>query len=375
MHPVENLMTRTTNRWASPANRPSRVISPQAIANRSWYVWALLVAAGWSSVGAWSNAQNANGEEPLPTLSWKFQPGQVFHFEITQSSSTELDVAGNKTLQPESRRAQIRWEILAAHQETFDVEMQYLEIEMELGTSVGKVFASTRPDSPQIGSGKASALLKGLLQRLQPVIQQPIKLQVDRLGKVLQVELAPELTEHVRKEAETVALRTAVSTTGIEQLLAGFLTPLPSSPVAKWEHQSSYEVSAGVPLTQLTRYQLGAWIESNPTVEVTYTSELSFPEQFLLGAREPNDSAASQAKDPNPPKGAAPPFDFDPVSQKWPRIAQQDCGGRLLFDVEQGYVREASGRTVLVTEKAYSDTKIKTTISTQTELKVQRIQP
>lgn len=368
-------MTGTANRWASPARLPIHAIFPPAFAIRSWYVLVLIIVGGWSFAGGWSSVQNALGEEPLPTLRWKFQPGQVFLFEITQSSSTESDVAGNKTLQPESRRVQIRWEILAAGEEFFDVEMRYLEIEVELGTSVGKVLASTRPDSPQIGSGKASALLKGLLQRLQPLIQQPIKLHVDRLGKVLQVELSPELTEHVQQEAETASLRTAVSTKGIEQLLAGFLTPLPPTAVEKWEQQSTYDVSAGVPLTQLTRFQLGPWIESNPTVEVTYTSELSFPEQFLLGAREPNDPAASQAKDPNPPKGAAPPFDFDPVSQKWPRIAQQDCGGRLLFDVEQGHVREASGRTVLVTEKVYSDTKIKTTISTQTELKVQRIQP
>lgn len=325
--------------------------------------------------GCLTVANTAHAEDPIPTLRWKLQPGQVYQFDITQSSSTELDVAGNKTLQPESRRVQIRWEVLAATAETVDIEMRYRQIELELGTTAGKVAASTRPDAPQIGSGKASALLKGLLQRMKPLIDQPIKIQVGLDGQVLRVDLPTELAEHVRKESETRSLREAVSTTGIEQLVAGFLTPLPPEPVVNWEHQSTYEVSAGVPLTKKTRFQIGQWSEGNPTVEVTFSSELSFPEQFLLGAREPNDSFASPAKDPNPPTGAPAPFDFDPVSRKWPRIAQQDCGGRFLFDIQGGYVREASGSTVLVTEKAYSDTKIKTTISTQTEVKVQRLEP
>ncbi len=320
-------------------------------------------------------AQNDQADDPIPTLRWKFQAGQVYQFDITQTSSTEIDVAGNKTLEPESRRVQIQWAIVAATEDLVDVEMRYREIELEVGTTTGKVAASTRPDAPQIGSGKVSSLLKGLLQRLKPLIDQPINIQVDRLGKVLRVELPAELAAHIQQESETRSLRDSVSTKGIEQLLAGFLTPLPREPVASWEHHSTYDVAAGVPLTQLTRFQIGPWREANPTVEVTYSSELAFPEQFLLGAREPNDPDASPAKDPNPPTGAPQPFDFDPVSQKWPRIAQQDCGGRMLFDINEGYVREASGRTVLVTEKAYSDTKIKVTISTQTEVKVQRLQP
>ncbi|MBL8854374.1 MAG: hypothetical protein JNK57_10420 [Planctomycetaceae bacterium] len=321
-------------------------------------------------------AQNDQADDPIPTLRWKFQAGQVYQFDITQTSGTEeIDVAGNKTLQPESRHVQIQWTIVAATEELIDVEMYYREIEIELGTKSGKVAVSTRPDAPQIGAGKVSSLLKGLLQRLKPLIDQPIKVQVDRQGKVRRVELPAELVAHIQQKPETRSLRDAVSTKGIEQLLASFLTPLPSDPVATWEHRSTYEVAAGVPLTQRTRFQLGPWSEANPTVEVTYSSELSFPEQFLLGAREPNDPAASPAKDPNPPTGAAPPFDFDPVSQKWPRIDQQDCDGRLLFDINEGYVREASGRTVLVTEKAYSDTKIKITTSMQTEVKVQRLQP
>ena len=339
--------------------------NPVTLPTKWLYRLALAMLVG----NAWL-APHVLGQESVPALSWKFEPGQIYQLEINQSSSTEIDVAGNKTLQPEARRVQLRWEILSATEESVGVELRYTEIDVELGTTVGKVFASTRPDSTQIGSGKATALLKALLQRLQPLIDQPIKLQVDRWGKVSQVELSPELTAHLTKETETRALRESVSAGGIEQLLAGFLTPLPRDPVASWEHRSTYEVAAGVPLTQLTRFELGAWEAAAPTVEINYSSQLSFPEQFILGARQPNDAAASPAKDPNPPTGAPAPFDFDPVSQKWPRIAQQDCGGRLIFDINAGYVREASGRTVLVTEKAYSDTKIKTTIATQTELKV-----
>ncbi|MBL8892684.1 MAG: hypothetical protein JNL67_22090 [Planctomycetaceae bacterium] len=317
--------------------------------------------------------RESQAEEPVPTLRWKFQPGQVYRFDITQSSSTtEIDVAGNKILQPESRRLQIRWEVLAATPELIEVEMRYSEIEMELGTPAGKVAASTRPDFPQTGTGKAGNLLRLLLQRLQPLIDQPIKLQVEPTGKVRQVELPAELLAHITTAAETRPLRAAVSLTGIQDLLGSFLTPFPTEPAADWQHQSTYEVAAGVPLTRNTKYKLGPWSEAETNIEITYTSELSFPEQFLIGPRQPHDPEASQAKDPNPPRGAAPPFDFDTVAVKWPRIALQDCNGRLVFDVKEGYVREATGRTTLTTEKSYSDTKIKTTISTQTEVKIQR---
>lgn len=316
--------------------------------------------------------RDSGAEEPVPVLRWKFQPGQVYRFDITQSSSTEIDVAGNKTLQPESRRVQIRWEVIAATPEVIEVDMRYLEIEMELGTNAGKVAASTRPDFPQTGTGKAGNLLRLLLQRMQPLVDKPIKLQVEPSGKIRQVELPPELLAHITKAAETRPLREAVSLTGIQELLGSFLTPFPNGPVADWQHKSTYEVAAGVPLTRDTKYKLGPWSESETNVEITYTSELSFPEQFLIGPRQPNDPDSSQAKDPNPPKEATPPFDFDTVAVKWPRIALQDCNGRLVFDVKEGYVREATGRTTLTTEKSYSDTKIKTTISTQTEVKIQR---
>lgn len=316
--------------------------------------------------------QDAFAEEPVPALRWKFEPGQVYRFDITQSSSTEIDVAGNKTLQPESRRVQIRWEVLAATPEVIEVEMRYTEIEMELGTTAGKVAASTRSDFLQTGTGKAGNLLRLLLQRMQPLVDQPIKLQVEPSGKVRQVELPAELSAHITKEAETRPLREAVSETGIQELLGSFLTPFPSEPVADWQHKSTYEVSAGVPLTRNTKYKLGPWSESEANVEITYSSELSFPEQYLIGPDQPNDPNASQAKDPNPPSEATSPFDFDTVSVKWPRIALQDCNGRLVFDVKEGYVREATGRTTLTTEKSYSDTKIKTTISTQMEVKIQR---
>jgi len=235
------------------------------------------------------------------------------------------------------------------------------------------VSASTNPLSPQMGTGRAATLLRGLLGRMNPMIDQPIRLQVDLQGRVTAVELPPELQAHLQANAETRPLREAVTADGIQQLLAGFLTPLPDKPTAGWEDRRTYEVAAGVPLTQTTRYSLGPWSEPNPTVDVNFTSDLTFPERYLVGATRPDDPEASPARDPNPPRNAPAPFDFDPISQKWPRIAQQDSSGRMVFDVQAGYVRQAAAKTVIVTEKAYSDAKIKTTITTQTQVEVRRL--
>lgn len=320
-----------------------------------------------------SAANVACAEEPLPSLQWKFQAGQAYEFVITQNSTTEIDVAGNKTLQPEAKRLILRWEILAVTEQGFESELRYQEIDLEVGAAAGKVSVSTNPQTPQIGSGRAATLLRGLLGRLNPLIDQPIRLQMDLQGRVTAVELSPELQAHLQATPETRPLREAVTANGIQQLLAGFLTPLPATPTALWEDRRTYEVAAGLPLTQTTRYSLGPWSEPNPTVDVNFTSDLTFPEQYLLGATRPDDPEASPARDPNPPKNAPAPFDFDPISKKWPRIAQQDSGGRIVFDVQAGYVRQAAAKTLIVTEKAYSDAKIKTTISTQTQVEVRRL--
>lgn len=343
---------------------------PAAVARRAGRPIACLLAIVCVILTA---ATPARAEDPLPSLEWKFVAGQAYEFVVTQNASTEIDVAGNKTLQPEAKRLVLRWEILAVNPQSFEAELRYQEIDLEVGAAAGKVSASTNPQRPQVGSGRAAQLLKGLLARLNPLINQPIRLQLDRQGRVTAVTLSPELQTHLQATPETRPLREAVTANGIQQLLAGFLTPLPAQPAALWEDRRTYEVAAGVPLTQTTRYVLGPWSESNPTVEVNFTSDLTFPEQYLLGATRPDDSAASTARDPNPPQNAPAPFDFDPISKKWPRIAQQDSGGRIMFDVQEGYVRQASAKTLIVTEKAYSDSKIKTTISTQTQVEIRRL--
>lgn len=322
---------------------------------------------------AFSAFSGARAEEPLPSLQWKFAAGQAYEFVITQNSSTEIDVAGNKALQPEAKRMVLRWEIQAVTEQGFEVELRYQEIELEVGAAAGKVSASTNSQTPQIGSGRAATLLRGLLGRMNPMIDQPIRLQVDRQGRVTAVQLSPELQAHLQAVPETRPLREAVTASGIQQLLAGLLMPLPATPTAQWEDRRTYEVATGVPLTQTTRYTLGPWSDPNPTVDVNFSSDLTFPEQYLLGATRPDDPDASPARDPNPPQNAPAPFDFDPISKKWPRIAQQDSGGRIVFDIESGYVRQAAAKTVIVTEKAYSDAKIKTTISTQTQVEVRRL--
>lgn len=348
----------------APANAPAP--APASLGWRNHCLLAVFCVL-------FSAASMARAEEPLPSLQWKFQAGQAYEFVITQNSTTETDVAGNKTLQPEAKRLILRWEILAVTEQGFQSELRYQEIDLEVGAAAGKVSVSTNPQTPQIGSGRAATLLRGLLGRLNPLIDQPIRLQMDLQGRVTAVELSPEFQAHLQAIPETRPLREAVTANGIQQLLAGFLTPLPATPTALWEDRRTYEVAVGVPLTQTTRYSLGPWSEPNPTVDVTFTSDLTFPEQYLLGATRPDDPEASPARDPNPPKNAPAPFDFDPISQKWPRIAQQDSGGRIVFDVQAGYVRQAAAKTVIVTEKSYSDAKIKTTISTQTQVEVRRL--
>jgi hypothetical protein len=307
---------------------------------------------------------------PLPSLQWNLQPGQVYLMEIVQTANTEIDVAGNKTLQPASRRAKIRWEVISADDAEIEVQLRYTEVELDLGTSAGQVVASTNPATPQIGSGKAGQLLRGMDASLKPLLDQPITLRFDRQGVVRRVVVAEPLRQHLQRDVQTRPLRHALSQEAMQELVGGFVVPLPAQPQAQWEQRRTMDLSAGVPLTHTTRYQLGPWSEGAPTVEVKFTTDLAFPEQFLLGAREPEDATASQARDPNPPGPVPPPYDFDPISRKWPRIALQDAGGTFTFDLAAGYVRQASAKSFMVTEKAYSDAKITVTISTQTEVKV-----
>ncbi len=345
-------------------------------------VW--LATSSGSGFGATAHSSGQESSDtppavstPVPVLQWKFEAGQRFLFDIERSTQTERDVAGNKVLESGIQRCNIRWEIDTVDSSGVTVQMRYTEIEVDLGTPAGKVAVSTNPSAPAIGSGRVGELAKLLRQRITPLIDQPLTLKFDQDGKLLAVELGEELMAHVQSGAETRSLRDLVGREGIQQILSTFLTPLPKQASTHWEQRNTYEVAAGVPLSQTTKYE---WIKTDNAsdiAEIKFTSELGFPEQFLLGPVRPGDPQASAAKDPNPPRSTLrdppPPFDFDPVSNKWPRIALQDASGVIQFDVAGGYVRSATARSTLVTEKAYSDALIKITMTTQSKLSVQRL--
>lgn len=340
-------------------------------------LWACFAAdvVGAAAENPSSAVHSVRQDEPVapPQLEWKLQAGQSLQVEIRQSSSTEIDVAGNKTLQPGGRRLLMTWEVLAADDAQVQVRMRWRQIDFEVATPAGKVALSTDPSQPKIGDGKATPLLKALAGRLQALLEFSVDVRFDRTGRLIEVSLPDGLVAFLQAESST-PLRGWLSEEGLRQMLGAVLAPLPESPQVMWEDQRTLHVAAGVPLTQTTRYVLG--VQQPPqSIVVNFQTELSFPESYLVGPTRPADPEASQAVDPNPPRGAEPPFDFDPTSQKWPRIARQNAGGNYVFDYERGYVTSASMQTLLATEKAYSDSLIKVTITTQTEVEMKLESP
>jgi len=318
--------------------------------------------------------EQAEAEPRIPVLRWKFDADQQYSLQISQRTRIETNVAGNVVTQAVAQRMKLQWQVLAVDGDMIDVEMRYKEIEFDMETPEGLVKGSTNAELPRIAGGRTRALLLGLLARLEPIIDQPIGMRFDTRGRLHSLTVPPELLEKIRQQPETRVVRQVITAQGVQDMLSDFLIPLPETAVAAWEHQSVMNVAAGVPLSRITQYRLADSGPSASLVRVNFDSEVSFPEQYLVGPTRPTGLGQDGGEvDPTRPRGAEPPFDYDPVSAKWPRIARQDCGGSIQFDATQGLVRQASSKAVLVTEKAYSNALIRTTLDLQVDVQIQRL--
>ncbi|GEM_PF-1822466 len=331
-------------------------------------VWALQGFVSAAPAAHW-NIQAIRIQDTAPLLRWKFKTGEQFVFDFDQTIRLEKDVAGIKTTQSTSQRSQISWEILAADDESAEVEMRYARVDFELETSDGLIKTSTDPNFPKVANGKAARLAAGLIEAVAPIIDQPFVVKFSNRGELLEVKMDATIVEQIRKAPNSMAIRSTISQEGIKEILATLLVQFPEVAASNWEIESKVVV-AGVPLSRACKYEVKGQQQNNPTLEIAYQTTVDFPEKFIVGETSPSDDTNEKEDPATRPSDAKAPFDFDPTSKKWPRIARQESNGSMQFQIEEGYATSGKSNSLLVTEKAYSNVLIKTTIVTETTVKV-----
>lgn len=307
-------------------------------------------------------------QEDGPRLRWKFEEGQVYRFDMQQTVNISTMVARNpqKKIRSSEQRVIVQLKVLQSEQESAKLEFRYLQFSFALETDGSRATASTNPDETPVGSGGTARLVQDMVRGLEPLLDQPLILTVDPLGNIESLEVDKVVVDTILAAPNTMALRENLSQEGIEKVLGTFLVPLSENAERSWKRTTKLEIG-DTPVTQTTTYSIDPDVsESDKTVSIHFESSVNFPVEKLEAASHP-DQLKNQDRKDNPP-----PFDFDPVAEKWPRVARQESKGDITFDAAQGYATNASARQVLVTEKAQSNFLIETTIETKTQVDITR---
>lgn len=306
-------------------------------------------------------------ESKSPTLRWEFSADQVFIFDFNQTTAMSTMVAENPDTKNGSTEKHmiVQWKVLSADEQSATIEMVYQQIDFAVDME-GRATASTNADQPTVGTGAPLRLVKGLVESVQPMINQPIQLTVTPTGKITGLKIEKSVVDAILRAPNTMSLRNNLTQEGVESVLSTFLTPLPETALPTWERTSVTRIN-DVPLTSKTVYSIDPAADtSGDSIEIRFETNVSFPAEKLAAPKTP-----SELKNPEL-KGKEAPFNFDPIAEKWPSISRQEASGTIQFNITEGYPTSAKSRSILVTEKAQSNFLIETTLDTNTEVKITR---
>ena len=305
--------------------------------------------------------------EPAPTLQWKFRSGDQFTLDLKSTRNSTLMVAENPDTKNTSFeiRTSLSLQVLDVQDDVARLELQYQSISISIEDGA-RAAASTDPQEPQLGKGAPAKMAKAMIESLRPLLNVPVILEVNPTGKIEKLEIEESFVEQILAAPNTMALRENLSREGVEKTLGSLLLTFPQQGSNQWTQESTVQVGQ-TPLTRITQYSVVDASQSD-NVKIQFQSNVKFPEEQLAAPETPeqlNDTTL---------QGRPGPFNFDPVSAKWPRIARQEASGNIRFDQEAGLMISSDSREILVTEKAQSNFIIRTTIDTQSQATMTKVQ-
>ena len=283
---------------------------------------------------------------------WKLKPNDRFIIKLNQTSKSNTTVDSRETSVESKTEIEMTWEVSQVDLEgNATIQQKITGINLlvngftrkkkgETGAPLLEVMVNT--SNPAMTSKQGKKLLK----QIQPLLNIPIDVVMSPAGKI-DVKDSAEVAKLLSELPNTQNLRQLFSAAGLKQMMgaSSVILPQPLSICQTWNQLSKTETAMGaMEQTETYTYLRNRDDEQGQVAEFSVSTKL-----------KPLDSTSSQQG-----------------SSLQGKLLNYSGAGTLLLDIENGYFSNSKLQNTISTEKPYREKIIRTTVSNEIEMNMNR---
>jgi hypothetical protein len=284
---------------------------------------------------------------------WKLKTNDQFIIQFDQTSKSDTTVDSRETTVQTKTKIVMTWNVSNVNSDgDATIQQTITAINLlvngftrkkkgETGSPLLEVAVDT--STPELTSKQGRKLLK----QLQPLLNLPIAVEMSSTGEIKDVEIPPDVAQLLNELPNTQNLRRLFSPEGLKEMMgaSSVILPQPLDVGQTWTIQSVSDTAMGA-MEQTETYtyvknndgEQGKIAEFNVTTELKSLDSTSIPQGSSLQGK----------------------------------LLSFRGSGTLLMDIENGYFSSSKLQNIVSTEKPYREKSIKTTVSNEIEMNMEK---
>ena len=284
---------------------------------------------------------------------WKLKTNDQFDLNFNQTSKSDTTIDSRETSIESKTEIEMTWKVSNVDPEgTATIQQTITGINLVVNGFTRKKKGETGAPLLEVAvdtsvPAKTSAQGKKLLKQIQPLLNVPIDVVMAATGEILDVKISTDVADLLNELPNTQNLRQLFSADGLKQMMgaSSVILPQPLTVGQTWNRQSTTDTAMGAMEQTETYTYLGNKDSEQGQVAVFN----------VLTALKPLDSNSKQQG-----------------SSLQGKLISFSGSGNLMMDLENGFFSTSKIQNTVSTEKPYREKVIKTTVSNEIEMSMQK---
>lgn len=284
---------------------------------------------------------------------WKLKTNDQFDLNFNQTSKSDTTIDSRETSIESKTEIEMTWKVSNVDPEgTATIQQTITGINLVVNGFTRKKKGETGAPLLEVAvdtsvPAKTSAQGKKLLKQIQPLLNVPIDVVMAATGEILDVKISTDVADLLNELPNTQNLRQLFSADGLKQMMgaSSVILPQPLTVGQTWNRQSTTDTAMGAMEQTETYTYLGNKDSEQGQVAVFN----------VLTALKPLDSKSKQQG-----------------SSLQGKLISFSGSGNLMMDLENGFFSTSKIQNTVSTEKPYREKVIKTTVSNEIEMSMQK---
>lgn len=284
---------------------------------------------------------------------WKLKTNDQFDLNFNQTSKSDTTIDSRETSIESKTEIEMTWKVSNVDPEgTATIQQTITGINLVVNGFTRKKKGETGAPLLEVAvdtsvPAKTSTQGKKLLKQIQPLLNVPIDVVMAATGEILDVKISTDVADLLNELPNTQNLRQLFSADGLKQMMgaSSVILPQPLTVGQTWNRQSTTDTAMGAMEQTETYTYLGNKDSEQGQVAVFN----------VLTALKPLDSNSKQQG-----------------SSLQGKLISFSGSGNLMMDLENGFFSTSKIQNTVSTEKPYREKVIKTTVSNEIEMSMQK---